>query len=69
MQSGTITVSNDGGTVTGYYKTQYNVNVGQSGVGADFAGMVVVVDGVSLKVADLPISYWWDSGSSHSFAY
>jgi len=68
-QSGTITVSSDGGTVTGFYKTQFNVTISQSGVGADFAGTVVVVDGVSLKVADLPISYWWDSGSSHSFAF
>jgi len=69
LQSGTITVSSDGGTVTGYYNTQYSVIVGQSGVGGDFAGTVVIVDGVSLKVADLPKSYWWDSGSSHSFAF
>ena len=68
-QSGTITVSSDGGTVTGFYKTQFNVTISQSGVGADFTGTVVVVDVVSLKVADLPISYWWDSGSSHSFAF
>jgi hypothetical protein len=52
LQSGTITVSSGGGTVTGYYNTQYSVIVGQSGVGGDFAGTVVVVDGVSLKVAD-----------------
>ena len=69
LQSGTITVSSGGGTVTGYYRTQYNVTIGQSGVGADFTGTVAVVDGVSLKVADLPKSYWWDSGSSHSFAF
>jgi hypothetical protein len=69
LQSGTITVSSGGGTVTGYYNTQYSVIVGQSGVGGDFAGTVVVVDGVSLKVADLPRSYWWYNGSSHSFAF
>ncbi|MEM1551218.1 MAG: hypothetical protein QXH03_00925 [Candidatus Bathyarchaeia archaeon] len=69
LQSGTITVGDAGGSVTGYYKIQYRVAFGQNGVGSDFDGTVVVVDGESLCVSDLPKSYWWDSGSVHNFEF
>jgi hypothetical protein len=56
-------------SVIGNYKTQYQVTFGQSGVGSDFVGTVVTVDGTDYSVATLPASFWWDSGSSHPFSF
>lgn len=71
LQSDTITISGSG-SVTGNYETEikYQVTFDQTGVGTDFSGTVLIVDGVNYKVTDLPISFWWDSGSGpHAFAY
>ena len=56
-------------TVTANYVTQYNITFDQSGVGSDFTGTVVVVDGSNYDTSGLPVSFWYDSGSTHSFAY
>ncbi len=56
-------------TITGNYKVQYQVTFDQTGVGSDFTGAVVTVDSVNFAVAVLPNSYWWDSGSSHTFSF
>jgi len=56
-------------TVTGNYKTQYSVTFDQSGVGVDFAGTVVTVDSVNYNAAGLPVQFWWDQSSGHSFAF
>ena len=48
---------------------QYLVTFAQSGVGSDFAGTVITVDGTGYAVSVLPVSFWWDSGSSHTFTY
>ncbi len=56
-------------TVTGNYKVQYEVTFDQTGVGADFTGAVVSIDGVNFSVNALPNSSWWDSGSSHIFSF
>jgi len=56
-------------TVTGNYKTQYQVTFDQSGVGSDFTGTVVTVDSVGYGVSSLPISFWWDKDSSHNFSF
>ena len=57
-------------TVTGNYVTQYNVTFSQIGVGPDFHGTVVIIDGVNYTAGSgLPTSFWWDSGSTHSFAF
>lgn len=70
LQSGTLTVAGSG-SVTGNYVAQikYQITFTQTGVGTDFPGTVIIIDGVSYKVTDLPVSFWWDDGSSHSFAY
>jgi len=67
-QAGTITVTASG-TVTGNYKTQFKVTFDQTGVGVDFSGVVVTVDGTDYNVAGLPVSFWWDEGSTHDFAF
>jgi hypothetical protein len=56
-------------TITGNYKTQYQVTFDQSGVGFDFTGTVVTVDSANYGVGGLPVSFWWDSSSGHNFAF
>jgi hypothetical protein len=67
-QNDTIWVSTSG-SITGNYTTQWRVTFDQSGVGSDFVGTVVVIDNASYGVNDLPISFWYYEGSSHSFAF
>jgi len=70
LQNGTLTVTGSGG-VTGNYATQtsYQITFGQSGVGPDFTGTVVIIDGETYKVSDLNCSFWWVSGTVHTFAF
>jgi len=56
-------------TITGSYKTQYNVTFAQSGVGSDFTGTVVTIDSSNYAVNALPVSFWWDEGSVSSFSF
>ena len=67
-QTGTLTIT-DSGNVTGNYKTQFEVTFDQTGVGTDFGGAVVTVDGTDYDVASLPVSFWWDEGSTHDFSF
>jgi hypothetical protein len=64
-----LIVTNSPISITGNYKTQYNVNFGQSGVGNDFTGNVISIDGTNYAANALPVSFWFDSGSTHTFAY
>jgi uncharacterized repeat protein (TIGR02543 family) len=54
-------------TVTANYVTQYYITFAQTGVGSDFTGTVVIIDGTGYDRNDA--SFWWDSGSTHSFAF
>ena len=57
-------------TVTGAYKTQYQVNLTQVGIGGDSTGTVVTVDAAAKTALDLPFTTdWIDSGGSVSYAY
>ena len=57
-------------TVTGNYKTQYQVTFDQSGVGPDFTGTAVTIDGADdYGAGTLPVSFWWDDDSTHSFDF
>ena len=49
--------------------TQYYVTFSQSGVGLDYAGTVVTIDGTNYSVSSLPVSFWYDNNSSHTFAF
>jgi len=49
--------------------TTVTVTFDQSGVGTDFTGTVLTVDGTNYGVADLPVVFTWTVGSSHTFAY
>jgi len=71
LQSDTLLISGSG-SVTGNYvvKIKYQITFSQTGVGSDFLGTVVIIDGVNYTVSNLPsASFWWDAGSVHTFAY
>jgi hypothetical protein len=54
-------------TATANYQLQYKIIFAQSGVGSDFAGTVVIID--TTNYGRDSVFFWWDSGSSHSFAF
>jgi uncharacterized repeat protein (TIGR02543 family) len=56
-------------TVTGSYKTQYQITFDQTGVSSDFTGTVVTIDTTEYKVSDLPEPFWWYEDSQHSFSF
>jgi len=57
------------GSMTGDYLTQWYTTFDETGVGIDFTGTVIVLDGSNYNVSLLPTSYWYLDGSSHTFAY
>jgi len=57
-------------TVTANYLAQYNVTFCQTGIGSDCPAICLWVDGeIPYTGSELPASFWWDSGSIHTFAY
>jgi parallel beta-helix repeat protein len=54
---------------TAHFTLQYLVAYNQTGVGLDFTGTVVVIDGSNYNVSGLPASCWYDNGTTHSFAF
>jgi hypothetical protein len=68
LQSDPLTVTGSG-SVTGNYKTQYQVTFDQTGVGSDFTGTVVTIDGMNYNASGLPVVFWWDANSVHNFTF
>jgi hypothetical protein len=56
-------------SITWNWKTQCRVTFNESGVGSGFTATVVTVDSVNYSLIGLPVSFWWDNGSSHSFSF
>jgi uncharacterized repeat protein (TIGR02543 family) len=58
-------------SITWIWKTQYQVIFDQTGVGSDFTGAVVTIDGINYAWSQLPTmpQFWWDYGSSHTFSF
>ena len=59
-------------TLTWNWVTQFYVTFDQNGVGNDFTGAVATIDSVNyalIGIHTLPVSFWWDDTSSHSFAF
>jgi len=56
-------------TATANYRLQYKITFNQSGVGSDFTGTVVVIDGTGYPRGSLPTWFWWDNSSSHTFTF
>ena len=68
LQSGTLTVTASG-NVVGNYIIQNQVTFDKVGVSSDFTGTVVIIDSVSYSRLQLPVSFSWSVGSTHSFAF
>ena len=70
VQSGTLNVTVSG-NVNGDYaiENKYQITFDQSGIGGDYPGTVLVIDGENYGISQLPISFWWDANSTHNFAY
>jgi hypothetical protein len=68
LQGGTLTITTSG-NVIGNYIVQNVVTFDQTGVGSDFGGTVVIIDQVSYTWAQLPISFSWGVGTTHSFSF
>jgi hypothetical protein len=74
--SGLLTIRNGNlnvtgfGSVTGKYVVHIKYPITfDPGVGTDFTGTVVIIDGTNYNVTALPITFWWDNGSVHTFAF
>ena len=57
------------GSITGNYKTQYNITFAQTSVGSDFAGTVVTIDGANYSASTFPVQFWWEDGTFHVFSF
>lgn len=56
-------------TYTAYYETQYEVAFNQWGVSIGYEGTILTVDGMDYNSSKLPVSFWWNQSTSHTFAY
>ena len=56
-------------TITLTYKKQYKVTFRQVGIGSEWAGVVLTVNGTTYRRGDLPLSVWCDEGSRLSFEW
>ena len=63
-----ITVSGPA-TVTGTYKTQFEITFAQAGIGVDSTGTVVTVAGSPKTAADLSFTDWFDEGASVNYLF
>src|SRR6185503_7741431 len=69
LPSSPVTVSGPA-TITGTYKTQFQVTFVQSGIGVDSTGTVVTVGVDAKTAAGLPFTTdWLDSGANLSYSY
>ena len=70
LQSDTLIISGSG-SVTGNYGTQirYQITFNATGVTEDYTDTVVTIDDIDYTQSQLPISFWWDEGSSHTFSF
>lgn len=67
-QNDSLTVTGSG-NVTGNYVTQYQITLYQTGLRSDFTGKVVTIDGANYNVTNLPVAFWWNASSNHSFSF
>jgi hypothetical protein len=67
--SGTSGTVNPAVTINPLYYHQFKVTFTQSSIGSDFAGTVATIDGVNQHVSNLPATFWWTAGSTHTFQY
>lgn len=64
-----VTVAGAGSLQANFELLPVGVTFMQSGVGADFSGTVVRVDSVNVSRSELPKTYSWPIGSSHTYEW
>jgi hypothetical protein len=70
LQGETFTITGSGSVIGNYVvHGKYQITFNQSGVSSDFTGTIVVIDGTNYGFLNLPVSFWWDATSSHTFAF
>lgn len=67
--SSTMTVSGAGSVQATFYPLATGVTFIQSGIGTDFSGAVLTVDGAEVQRSELLKTYSWGVGSGHSFSW
>lgn len=67
--SATTVLMDETKTVTANYNTQYFITFSQTGVGSDFSGAVMTIDFTGYTSSLLPVSFWWNASSSHTFSF
>jgi hypothetical protein len=45
------------------------VTFNENGIGTDFTGTMLTVDGVTYNATELPLTFSWGAGSTHTFAF
>ena len=55
-------------TVTANYKTQYSVTFDQTGLDVTATGTVVTIGDITKTKNDLPLTDWFDNGTTYSYA-
>lgn len=48
---------------------QYQITFDQTGVGSDFTGTVITIDGTNYAANNLPASFLWNNGTTHAFSF
>jgi len=64
----TFTMNRDS-SILWNWKLQYFVTFNQTGIGNDFVGTAVVIDGSNYAVSDLPAGFWYDASTHRHFAF
>jgi uncharacterized repeat protein (TIGR02543 family) len=62
-------VINAPSSITWNWKTQYQWTFSASGLDSDATWLLLTVDSVDYGCSNIPLTFWWDIGSSHSYAY
>ncbi len=63
------TVQSDNARIQADYFTKYNITFDKTGIGTDYNGTVVTIDGSNYTANDLPLVFSWSSFSTHTFAF
>ncbi|MCW4009298.1 MAG: hypothetical protein NWF05_01590, partial [Candidatus Bathyarchaeota archaeon] len=65
----TITMTGNLTVTATFTQIQYAVSFSQSGIETDYSGAILNVDGANYTASAFPLTFTWDSGSEHTFAY
>ena len=56
-------------TVAANYVQQEQVTFAETGLGIDCNGTILTIDGTNYGLSSLPVTFYWNEGSDHTFTY